>query len=49
VIALVDHEIVAAPAGGWGNQAIKLEERQGRADTLRLALIAFTVMRHIDA
>ena len=49
VVGLKDHQIIAVPSGGWGDQAVDAKERERGTDDLRPAVVAFTVAPHVDA
>ena len=44
-----DHKIVARPASGGRNQAIKAQKPKRITDALCLAVVAFAFLLHIDA
>ena len=49
VVGLVDHEIVALPAGRGRNQPVQPEKGQRRADVLGLIVITLALSRPVHA
>jgi hypothetical protein len=49
VVGLVDHEIVALPAGRARNQPVQPEKGECRADVLSVSVITFAISRHVHA
>jgi hypothetical protein len=48
MVSLVDHQIVALPAGRGRNQPIQPEEGERRTDALRQRIIALAIPRYIQ-